>query len=70
MTIKTITRIYTRQFSDTGQAMAYVEWIDHKGRNGTTEGPARHYNLVPIGTHMQALFDRALRQGLTIGREG
>ncbi len=60
-----ITRAYTRRYSDTGHVMAYVEWAD----GSRTEGKARHYNAVPIGPHMQALFDRALRDGLTIERE-
>jgi len=67
MTMKrnTIIRAYTRRYSDTGQCKAYIEWSD-----GTrTEGEARSYNKVPIGAHMQALFDRALRDGLTIERE-
>jgi hypothetical protein len=60
-----IVRVYTRKYRDTGQVTAYVDWSD-----GTrTEGPARHYNKVPMGTHMQTLFDRALRDGLNVERE-
>lgn len=60
-----ILRVYTRRYSDSGQCTAYVEWSD----GSRTEGPARNYNQVPIGEHMRALFERALREGLTIGRE-
>lgn len=60
-----IIRVYTRRYSDTGQTMAYVEWSD----GSRTEGNARSYSRAPIGTHMQALFDQALREGLKIERE-
>jgi hypothetical protein len=65
MARKTIIRAYTRRYSDTGQCKAYVEWCD----GSRTEGEARSYNQMPIGEHMRALFDRALREGLTIERE-
>lgn len=60
-----IVRAYTRHYSDNRQTKAYVEWSD----GSRTEGDARCYNRVPIGLHMQALFDRALRDGLKIERE-
>lgn len=62
-----ITRAYTRHYSDNGQDMAYVDWSD----GSRTEGAAERYHgiLIPKGTHMGALFDRALREGLTIGPE-
>jgi hypothetical protein len=60
-----IVRVYTRRYSDSGQCSAYVEWSD-----GTrTEGPARNYNQMPVGKHMIALFERAVRNGLKIERE-
>ena len=62
-----IVKAYTRYYSDNRQLTAYVEW-----ENGSrTEGPAENYHgiPIPIGTHMGQLFDRALREGLTIGRE-
>lgn len=62
-----ITKAYTRHYRDNKQSTAYVEWS-----NGSrTEGPAEKYHgvLIPKGPHMGALFDRALRDGLTIGRE-
>lgn len=62
-----IKRIYTRHYRDNDQLMAYVDWA-----NGTrTEGAAGDYHgvVVPLGTHMGVLFDRALREGLTIERE-
>ena len=67
--IAKITRAYTRYYSDNRSTMAYVEWIDHKGKCGCTEGDARQYNRVPIGDHMYALFERAKREGVTIEKE-
>lgn len=63
----TITKIYTRHYRDNGQRTAYVDWSD----GSRTEGAAEKYHgiLIPQGGHMGALFDRALREGLTIGRE-
>jgi hypothetical protein len=55
-----ITRAYVRRYDDTGQTKAYVEWAD----GSRTEG-----NGDRLGVHMQALFDRARRHGLTITRE-
>ncbi len=67
--IAKITKAYTRHYRDNGQTTAYVEWIDRKGQAGRTEGPAHSYNRVPIGNHMYALFQRALREGVKIERE-
>jgi hypothetical protein len=62
-----ISKVYTRRYRDNGQTTCYVEWAD----GARTEGAAEDYHgvLVPVGAHMGALFDRALREGLTIGRE-
>lgn len=62
-----IKRVYTRRYRDNGQTMAYVEWAD----GSRTEGEAIDYHgvLIPAGTHMGVLFDRALREGHQIGRE-
>lgn len=63
----TIKKAYTRYYRDNKQRCAYIEWS-----NGSrTEGKAEmYYGLpVPVGEHMGALFDRALREGLTIERE-
>ena len=60
-----ITRIYTRRYTDNGQCTAYVDWSD----GSRTEGEARNYNQLPISTHMRALFERGLRDGLKIERE-
>ena len=65
MTRNKIARIYTRHYSDNGQTKAYAEWSD----GSRTEGDARHYNRVPIGAHMQALFERGLRESLKIEHE-
>lgn len=63
----TITKAYTRHYRDNDSRKAYVEWS-----NGSrTEGEAELYHgvMIPVGTHMGALFDRALHDGLTIGKE-
>jgi hypothetical protein len=60
-----ITRIVgarVRHYSDSGQTKAYVDWIDEKGKRGTTEGD-------PDGAHMQALLARATREGAPIAKE-
>lgn len=71
--IATITRAYIRRYSDSGQVTAYVEWIDHKGAKGRTEGPPPSAPCPTCGckkalnrTHMGALFLRAERQGVTV----
>jgi hypothetical protein len=60
--IASIVRAYVRHYSDSGQSIAYVEWLDTKGKSGTTGGN-------PDNPHMVALFDRAIREGLTIETE-
>jgi hypothetical protein len=60
--IAKITKAYIRTYSDNGQTKACVEWIDHKGENGWTEGK-------PDNAHMQALLARAEREGVTVERQ-
>lgn len=60
--IKQVTKAYIRTYSDTGQTVAYVEWIDHKGKSGRTEGKQD-------GLHMQALLSRAKREGVAVDRQ-
>jgi hypothetical protein len=60
--ITKITDVYTRLYSDSGQITTYVEWEDHKGRCGRTEGSAD--NL-----HMSALITRGQREGVDHRRE-
>lgn len=62
-----IVAAYTRYYSDNEQLTACVEWSD----GARTEGEAMLYCGVPIpvGEHMGVLFEAALRDGLTIGRE-
>jgi hypothetical protein len=48
-------RSYIRRYRDNEQTIAYVEWIDHKGKEGRTEGP-------PTNTHMLALMNASDRQ--------
>lgn len=57
--IKEITKAYIRTYTDNGQTKAYVEWVDNKGKKGTTEGD-------PESTHMKALLDRAKREKVKI----
>jgi hypothetical protein len=60
--ITKITRAYIRTYSDNGQTKAYVEWVDHKGERGRTEGE-------PDNQHMQVLMSRAQREGVAVKRE-
>lgn len=68
-----IIRAYTRVYRDNGQVMAYVEFKDKRstGGIGRIEGAAYDYHgvIVPEGTHMGALFERAIREGHQIGRQ-
>ncbi len=70
-TPNTITRAYIRHYRDNGQTSAYVEWSDGsrtEGRVGKCSCCGRG-EAEDLGTHMQSLFDRAQRDGLTIERE-
>jgi hypothetical protein len=49
-------------YRDSGQHKAHIDWVDGKGRSGTTSGD-------PTGAHMQALLQRAEREGVTVRRE-
>lgn len=71
-----IVKAYTRHYCDNGHTGAYVEWED----GSCTEGDAVEMpdtkisrfggrTTMPVGVHMQSLFNRAIREGLTIGRE-
>jgi hypothetical protein len=60
--ISKITRAYVRTYSDSGQTVAYVEWVDNKGETGRTEGK-------PDNAHMQALLAKAEREGLRVEYE-
>lgn len=57
--IAKITSAEVVTYKDSGQVKAYVTWVDHRGKSGTTEGS-------PNGAHMQALLARAKREGVTI----
>lgn len=59
--ITKITDAWLVTYSDTGQIIAGVQWQDHKERTGTTQGE--------LGPHMQALFERAGREGVQIRKE-
>jgi hypothetical protein len=54
--IARITKTYTRRYSDNGMVRTYVEWVDHKGRSGCTEGTRDN-------DHMHALLKRGAREG-------
>lgn len=60
--IAKITKAYIRTYSDSGQETAYVEWVDHKGKAGRTEGKAD-------SAHMKALLQRAKREGIEVKKE-
>ena len=67
--ITKITAAYIRHYRDNSQTTAYVEWIDHHGHNGRTEGRVCERDgdkpNAPAGSHMTALFARAVREGIT-----
>lgn len=62
-----IVKVLIRHYSDNGQNSSIVEW----GDGSRTEGAAVDYHgvLIPVGIHMGALFDRAIREGLTVERQ-
>jgi len=57
--IRRITDAEIRHYDDNGQTIAYVSWIDSRSERGTTQGN-------PDNLHMQALLQRAEREGVTI----
>lgn len=60
--IAKITKAYIRHYADSGQTTAYVEWVDEKGKTGRTEGK-------PSGLHMEALLNRARREGVAVEKQ-
>mgnify|MGYP001617495258 FL=1 len=62
MTIRNITKVYIRRYSDSGQTTSYVEWVDHRGRPGRTEGDDHN-------PHMRALIARANREFVPVEYE-
>lgn len=60
--IVTITKVEIVKYVDNGQRKAYVSWIDHKDRPGTTEGS-------PSSLHMKELIKRARREKVAIQRQ-
>lgn len=63
--IRKITKAYVRHYRDNNQTTAYVEWLDHRGKCGRTEGQAEPF----MGEQMRALMNRAVREGVRISRE-
>ena len=53
--IRRITKAYVRYYSDNETMKIYVEWINHRGESGRTEGDVG--NL-----HMAALLQRAQQE--------
>ena len=71
MTIKQITGATISRYRDNGQVQARIQWVDGRGKTGSTEGSAtrigdKHYQF---GQHMAALLNRAEREGVVIYRE-
>lgn len=69
--IAKITAAYTRHYRDNGQTTAYVEWIDHNGRAGRTEGAVNRTKpgatmAEKYGPHMGSLIARAICQGVNV----
>lgn len=63
--ITSIKDAYVRHYRDNGQTTAYVVWIDHRGKEGVTEGKSLEANgdkLYQFGQHMGALLERANRE--------
>lgn len=56
-TIKHITKVYTRTYSDNGQVITYVEFEDERGEAGRLQGN-------DTNPHMRAVLDRAKRLGI------
>ena len=72
--IAKITRAYVRHYRDNGQTTAYVEWIDHNGTAGRTEGAVLSKRPGPTlaetyGLHMGALIARAICHGVEVERQ-
>lgn len=69
-----IVKAFIRRYRDNGLIKAYVEWSDG---SRTESHPLKHKNScfllrpssLELGTHMEALFARARRDGLTVGVE-
>lgn len=61
--IAAITKAYRRTYTDTGQAATWVEWIDTRGRRGST------VQFDDIGAHVAALLKRAAREGVPVTSE-
>lgn len=59
MTITRIRAAVLRTYSDSGQTKAIVDWIDERGRYGSTSGD-------PANGHMVALMARAEREGIVV----
>lgn len=55
--IAKITGYTVRRYSDSGQTVAYCEWLDDEGHKGRTEGD-------PNSFHMNELHKRSHREGI------
>lgn len=60
--IARITGAAITSYTDNGQVQARVEWVDGRGKRGSTEG-------APKNLHMAALLRRARREKVQIRRQ-
>jgi len=60
--IKAITKVEIVKYVDNGQRKAYVYWVDHRNKTGSTEGS-------PTSLHMKELIKRARREKVAVTRE-
>lgn len=67
--MSTITRVYIREYRDNGQTKAYVEWSDGSRTEGEPPKGDPVLGYVSNRGHMEALFARAVRDGITIEQE-
>lgn len=70
--IAQITRAYVRHYRDNDSRVAYVEFVDGKGKPGRLEAPVRAATgtLAQVyGEHMGAIMARAICHGIEIERE-
>lgn len=71
--MQTITKAFIRYYRDNGQYQASVHWSDGSTTSGMVKRKPSCFLMRPssfvLGSHLEALFARAQREGLTIGKE-
>lgn len=60
--IARITGASITKYADNGQVQARIEWVDGRGKRGSTEGP-------PKNLHMAELLRRARREKVRVHRQ-